>query len=117
MENLKFTAGNIAKLENEAKDAFNIVFTQLSLRNLALFVKVGLFLNDSQEAFDKIDEFFRDGKDIEDLYLKIAEKLKESGFLSKALDLQTLLDKKAQTPGQNLAHSGEEMNQLQSELV
>jgi hypothetical protein len=84
---LYYTAGRIAKIENESKMSYLLLIEKVSLENIALFVKHGLGVS-KDEAFVEIDKYLKDeGKDIIQLFAdEVVGALSKSGFLPKVLD-------------------------------
>lgn len=94
MQNLKFTARNIAEIEDARKQSINEIILDFSLTTLVLFLKKGLDLSKAEEVYQVIDGYLQEedeegvGKDMSTLYWDIQEALRDQGFLSRALDLE-----------------------------
>lgn len=91
---LKFTPRNIVEIENETKTPIQEVLSGFSMKTLLLLVKKGSGIGTTdQEAESKIEAYIAEGKDIIELYLDIMESLRDSGFLPRNLDTNSLRDK------------------------
>jgi hypothetical protein len=86
---LKYTPRTINEIEVEAKRPVQEVLAEYSMKNIVLFVKKGLGV-DEEKAFDEIDKYLKDNKDTIQLYTLIMEKLQEAGFLPRKLNLKKI---------------------------
>lgn len=90
MINLKFTARRIAEIEEERGESIVHLVNDLKLSTLATFIAKGANI-DEDDAFDHIDKYLANGdKEPADLMLDIMEMVQRDGFLSKAIDVQTI---------------------------
>lgn len=84
---LKYTPRTINEIEVEAKRPVQEVLAQYSMRNIVLFVKKGLGV-DEDKAYKAIEKYLEDGKDTITLYTDIMEALQKGGFLPRKLNLK-----------------------------
>jgi hypothetical protein len=86
MDDLHYVSGDIRKIENEAKQAYLELVSQVSMRTVLLFVKHGLHVND-EKAEQAVDAYLAEGEnDITTLFADVIIKaLSKAGFLPKAL--------------------------------
>jgi len=86
---LKYTPRTINEIEVEMKRPVQDVLADFSVKTIVLFVKKGMNVEESV-AFDEIEKYLAEGKDTISLYTLIMEKLQESGFLPRQLDLKKI---------------------------
>jgi hypothetical protein len=89
---LLFKARAICQIEKEGGKGLLEIVSEYSISNLKLFIKHGSYCSDN-EALDKIDEYIDNGGDPIELYADILEKVNDSGFLSKGVDLTPAIQK------------------------
>jgi len=86
---LKYTPRTINEIEVEMKRPVQDVLADFSVKTIVLFIKKGMNVEESV-AFDEIEKYLAEGKDTISLYTLIMEKLQESGFLPRQLDLKKI---------------------------
>lgn len=84
---LKYTPRTIRDIEKETGKPLQDLLSDFSMSTILLFVKGGLG-SDEDTAYTEIEKYLAEGKDTFSLYTHIMEKLQESGFLPRALDLR-----------------------------
>ena len=84
---LKYTPRTISEIEKESKRPVQDTLADFSMATIVLFVKKGLGVEE-EKAYDEIDKYLAEGKDTFELYTLIMEKLQESGFLPRNLNLK-----------------------------
>jgi hypothetical protein len=89
---LNFTPKAINEIEVENKHRpFYEVLGDISLRNLALFVRKGMNLKTEEEAFDAMGKYFiEEGGDLLSLNMLIARRLQDGGFLPRKINLDEM---------------------------
>jgi hypothetical protein len=89
---LNFTPRHINEIEVENKHRpFYEILGDVSLKNLALFVRKGMGLKTDEEAYDAIGKYFtEEGGDILSLNMLIARRLQDCGFLPRKLNLDEM---------------------------
>ena len=94
---LLFTTYTIAKLEKDnGKVPFPLLLDQGTVLACREFVKAGMMIEDDRLASDKMDEYFKTGKTLQDLYLDIIGKLEDGHFLDKGAKEMAIKQAKAQ---------------------
>lgn len=89
---MDFTPRTIKEIEDVGKKPFLELIQDYSMGNILLFVQKGAKL-DEEQADSKITKYFEEGGDFMGLYVEIMEKLKDRGFLPKAVDLSEVKKK------------------------
>lgn len=94
--NLKFTARDIARIEDNLNNSIESIIASFRTHTLVEFIRVGLRDEDDkhlklteEEAFDKVDELIRANGKLE-LQMDVIDALIAAGFLPKAIDTKAI---------------------------
>lgn len=105
METLSFTPRHIAEIENEKRLSIQEIVSDLSMNNMALFVKKAMKFRDNYQALDMIEDWMKNGETFETIWAEINISLYDSGFLPKDLPIEEVKAKLQEYKDKYQGHS------------